>query len=69
VFGAVRSLVAFKEEFIWKIEMGQVDLAQEKSAGIVVDESTCLRSVCGNGATLLFEDLAIKGDPESAATG
>jgi hypothetical protein len=26
--GAFRSCVAFKKEFIWKIEMGQVDLAE-----------------------------------------
>ena len=39
MFGALRSCVALKEEFIRQIEMGQVDLAEEKSAGIVVDES------------------------------
>jgi hypothetical protein len=46
--------------------MGQVDLAEEKSAGIVVDESACLRAVRGNGASLLFPGLAIDADPEPA---
>jgi len=46
--------------------MRQVDLAEEKSAGIVVDESACLRAVCGNGASLLFLGLAIDADPEAA---
>ena len=50
MFGAVRSCVAFEEEFIWTIEMRQVDPAEEKTAGIVVDESACLRAVRANGA-------------------
>ena len=49
--------------------MGQVDLAEEKSAGIVVDESACLRAVRGNGASLLFLGVAIDADPEAAADG
>ena len=61
-----RSCVAFKEEFIRKIEMGQVDLAEEKSAGIVVDERRCLRAVRGDGATLLLHRLVIDADPEPA---
>ena len=46
--------------------MGQVDLAEEKSARIVVDESRCLRAVRGNGAALLFQSLVIDADPEPA---
>ena len=66
MFGAVRSCVAFEEEFVRTIEMGQVDLAEEKSGRIVVDEGTCLRAVRGNGASLLFLGLAIDADPEAA---
>jgi hypothetical protein len=46
--------------------MGQVDLAEEKSARIVVDKSRCLRVVRGNGATLLFLSLVIDADSEPA---
>ena len=46
--------------------MRQVDLAEEKSAGIVVDESACLRAVRGNGASLLVPGLAVDADPEAA---
>jgi hypothetical protein len=46
--------------------MRQVDLAEEKSTGIVVDESACLRAVRGNGAALLFVRLVIDADPEPA---
>ena len=46
--------------------MGQVDLAEEKSARIVVDKSRCLRAVRGNGATLLFLSLVIDADSEPA---
>jgi hypothetical protein len=34
--------------------MVEVDLAEEKSTGIVVDESGCLRAVRSDGAALLF---------------
>ena len=44
--------------------MGQVDLAEEKSAGIVVDESGCLRAVRGNGAAFLLDGLMIDADSE-----
>src|ERR1700733_10473315 len=49
--------------------MREVDLTEEKSAGIVVDESACLRPVRGNGAALLFLGVAIDADPEAAADG
>ena len=47
--------------------MREVDLAEEKSAGIVVDESRCLRAVRGNGAALLLHRLVIDVDPETAS--
>ena len=47
--------------------MGQVDLAEEKSAGIVVDETSCLRAVRGDGAALLLHRLMIDADPETAS--
>src|SRR6202012_5636473 len=47
--------------------MRPVDLAEEKSAGIVVDEIACLRSMRGNGTSLLFESILINEDPESTA--
>ena len=46
--------------------MAQVDLAEEKSARIVVDKGTCLRAMRGNGATLLLDGLLIDADPEPA---
>ena len=46
--------------------MGQVDLAEEKSAGIVVDESRCLRAVRGDGETLPLHRLVIDADPKPA---
>ena len=48
------------------VEVRHVDLAKEKSPGIVVDESRCLRAVCGNCATLPLHGLIIDADPESA---
>jgi hypothetical protein len=62
VFDLARSRIAFKEEFTRQIKMGQVDLAEEQSAGIVVDESRCLRAVRGNGATLFLHGLIIGAD-------
>ena len=47
--------------------MGQVDLAEEKSARIVVDERRRLRAVRGNGAALLLHRLVIDADPEPTA--
>ena len=69
MFDLARSCIAFKEEFIRQIKMGQVDLAEEKSAGIVVDESRCLRAVRGNGATLFLHGLIIDADLELATDG
>jgi hypothetical protein len=46
--------------------MGQVDLAEEKSGRIVVDQMGCLRAMRGNGAALLFLVLVINADPEPA---
>jgi hypothetical protein len=66
VCGAVRSCVAFKKELVRTIEIREVDLAEEKSAGIVIDETSCLRPVCGNGAALLLHRLVIDTDPEPA---
>jgi hypothetical protein len=64
VLGAARSCVALKKELIRKIEASQIDLAEKKSAGIVVDELRCLRAVRRNGAALLVERLLINLDPK-----
>jgi hypothetical protein len=65
--GAARSCVAFKKELVRTIEIREVDLAEEKSAGIVVDETSCLRAVRGDGAALLLNRLVIDADPETAS--
>jgi hypothetical protein len=49
--------------------MGEVDLAEEKSAGIVVDERRGLRPVRGKRAALLLHRLVIGADPEPLRIG
>jgi hypothetical protein len=46
--------------------MGEVDLGEKKSAGIVVDKIACLRAMRRNRAALLFERFVIEANLESA---